>query len=626
MLNISTGLSTLITNDEKTSEPNWLGDGNELLWLKEGEKGATELIIGSADEAGKSYVAGTVPASVSDVKLKTLDGDRVAIAVTGKARPDGSFYNSEDEPAKQSTGTIYDSLMVRHWDKYVTPNKNSIWHGILQKAKPRITESRGRYSLGTLTNVLKGSGLESPIPPWGGKDSYDLSATGVGFVAKDPELNPAFNTKTNFYLVTIKDAPNGPAYSEPVKVAVEGFEGASTAPAFSPSGKGVAFLQMKENGYESDKIRIILNPNLGNPLDAFELLKSDDGKGLWDISPGSVSFSNDGRSLFIVAEEEGITRLFKLDFSRDGPDVKDLPQPLTHSGSVSDVQPLGSDSSHLLLSSSNLVDNSVYSILDPTSSAKAKVVSSNSRNGTFFGLSQDQVSDIWFQGAEQQVHAWVMKPSDFNLSKKYPLAYLIHGGPQGAWTDSWSTRWNPAIFAEQGYVVITPNPTGSTSYGQAFVDAITENWGGSPYEDLVKGFEYIKENVDYVDTDRAVALGASYGGYMMNWMQGHPLAKEFKALVCHDGVFSMANQMSSDEQYFPNHDLGGPYWKNEATWEKWNPARFTSNWSTPMLVIHNELDYRLPISEGLAMFNVLQEKGIESRFLTFPDECVSLPH
>lgn len=626
MLNISTGLSTLITNDEKTSEPNWLGDGNELLWLKEGEKGATELIIGSADEAGKSYVAGTVPASVSDVKLKTLDGDRVAIAVTGKARPNGSFYNSEDEPAKQSTGIIYDSLMVRHWDKYVTPNKNSIWHGILQKAKPRITESRGRYSLGTLTNVLKGSGLESPIPPWGGKDNYDLGATGVGFVAKDPELNPAFNTKTNFYLVTIKDAPHGPAYSEPVKVAVEGFEGASTAPAFSPSGKGVAFLQMKENGYESDKIRIILNPNLGNPLDAFELLNSDDGKGLWDISPGSVSFSNDGRSLFIVAEEEGITRLFKLDFSRDGPDVKDLPQPLTHSGSVSDVQPLGSDSSHLLLSSSNLVDNSVYSILDPTSSAKAKVVSSNSRNGTFFGLSQDQVSDIWFQGAEQQVHAWVMKPSDFNLSKKYPLAYLIHGGPQGAWTDSWSTRWNPAIFAEQGYVVITPNPTGSTSYGQAFVDAITENWGGSPYEDLVKGFEYIKENLDYVDTDRAVALGASYGGYMMNWMQGHPLAKEFKALVCHDGVFSMANQMSSDEQYFPNHDLGGPYWKNEATWEKWNPARFTSNWSTPMLVIHNELDYRLPISEGLAMFNVLQEKGIESRFLTFLDECVSLPH
>lgn len=191
---------------------------------------------------------------------------------------------------------------------------------------------------------------------------------------------------------------------------------------------------------------------------------------------------------------------------------------------------------------------------------------------------------------------------------------------QSSWTRSWSTRWNPAVFAEQGYVVICPNPTGSTGYGQALVDAITESWGGLPYEDLVNGFEYIKQHLPYVDTDRAVALGASYGGYMMNWFQGHPLGRVFKALVCHDGVFSMTNQISSDEQYFPNHDLGGPYWKNRETWEKWSPARFTGNWSTPMLVIHNELDYRLPISEGLAMFNVLQERGIESRFLTFSDE------
>lgn len=624
VLDISNGQSTLVSNEEKTSEPNWLGDGNEILWLKAGDKGATQLMVGSADEVGKSYVAGIVPAAISDVKLKPLDGDRVAIAVTGKARSNGSFYNPEDEPIKYSTGMIFDSLMVRHWDKYVTPNKNSIWHGILQKAKPHITESRGRYSLGNLVNVLKGSHLESPIPPWGGKDNFDLSANGISFVAKDPELNPALNTKTNLYLVTIEDMPHGMKYSDPVKVVVESLEGASTAPAFSPIGNRVAFLQMKENGYESDKNRIILVPNLEDSMEATELLTSVDGKGSWDISPSSVIFSHDEKSLFVVAEEKGLTKLFKLDSFGDGMNAKDLPQPLTHTGSVSDVQLLGSDSSHLLLSSSNLVDNSVYSILDPTGSMEAKVVSSNSRNGSFFGLSQDQVSDIWFEGAEQQVHAWVMKPSDFSPSNKYPLAYLVHGGPQGAWTDSWSTRWNPAIFVEQGYVVIAPNPTGSTSYGQKFVDAITENWGGSPYEDLVKGLEYIKHNLNYVDTDRAVALGASYGGYMMNWMQGHPFAKEFKTLVCHDGVFSMANQLSSDEQYFPNHDLGGPYWKSQATWEKWNPARFTANWSTPMLVIHNELDYRLPISEGLAMFNVLQEKGIESRFLTFPDEYVNL--
>ena len=620
VLDIATGQSTLITNEEKTSEPHWLGHGNELLWLQSTEKGATKLVVGSVYEVGKSYVAGVVPGPISDVKLKILDDEKVAIAVSGKARPDGELYNPEDEPKKFTTGMLYDSLMVRHWDKYVTPNKNAIWHGILHKAKPHITESKGRYGLGKLTNVLKGTRLESPIPPWGGQDNFDLSATGVGFVSKDPDLNPATNTKSNFYYVHVGYSSDGLTYSEPVKIGVEGFEGASTAPVFSPSGKGVAFLQMKENGYESDKNRIIVDFDVENPATTVKLLESNDGEASWDRSPSSISWSNDEKTLFLIAEDKGVTKLFKLQIPVDS-GISTLPEPLTQSGTVSDVQTLGTNSSHLFLSSSSLIDNSIYSILDPVGSAKAKVVSSNSHNGSFFGLSEDQVSDIWFQGAKVQVHAWVMKPSNFSSDKKYPLAYLVHGGPQGAWTDSWSTRWNPAIFAEQGYIVIAPNPTGSTSYGQRFTDAITEEWGGLPYEDLVNGWEYIKDNLDYVDTDHAVALGASYGGYMMNWMQGHALAKEFKALVCHDGVFSMANQLSSDEQYFPNHDLGGPYFtKHQATWEKWNPARFTGNWSTPMLVIHSELDYRLPISEGLAMFNVLQEKGIESRFLTFPDE------
>jgi dipeptidyl aminopeptidase/acylaminoacyl peptidase len=218
------------------------------------------------------------------------------------------------------------------------------------------------------------------------------------------------------------------------------------------------------------------------------------------------------------------------------------------------------------------------------------------------------------------VHAWVVKPSNFSSDKKYPLAYLIHGGPQGAWEDSWSTRWNPAVFAEQGYVVICPNPTGSTSYGQAFTDAIQGQWGGLPYEDIVLGFDWIKKNVKYADTERAVALGASYGGYMMNWIQGHPLGREFKALVTHDGVFSMSGQMSSEELYFPFHDMKGALWKNPEGWAKWDPSKFTEHWKTPHLIIHNELDYRLTISEGLAAFHTLQARGVKSQFLTFPDE------
>jgi dipeptidyl aminopeptidase/acylaminoacyl peptidase len=296
------------------------------------------------------------------------------------------------------------------------------------------------------------------------------------------------------------------------------------------------------------------------------------------------------------------------------------------------------------LTSTSLIENSLYSTV-PLSARKGqsdtytlpiddrpydskpeslttKYVSSNTRSGSMFGLSRAQVDEIHFPGAakDTSVHAWVVKPSNFSSSKTYPLAYLIHGGPQGAWVDGWSTRWNPAVFAEQGYVVICPNPTGSTSYGQDFVDAIRGQWGGLPYEDIVLGFEYIKKHLKYVDTDRAVALGASYGGYMMNWVQGHPLGREFKALVTHDGVFSMSGQMASEELYFPFHDLTGRLWDKPEEWAKWDPSRFTEHWDTPHLVIHSELDYRLTISEGLAAFNVLQSRGVESQFLTFPDE------
>ncbi|KAL8642148.1 MAG: hypothetical protein Q9228_001140 [Teloschistes exilis] len=619
VINISNGRSTLVTNEKKTSEPNWLEDASELLWLKEGMNGATELVVGSVEEVGSTYVAGVVPGSISNVKLKPLSPGRTAIAVTGKAQPNGTLYNEEKEPKIYTTARLYDRTMVRHWDEYVAPQTNAIWYGELER-------SNGKWSLGSLTNALKETGLESPIPTFGGKDDFDISFSGLVFVAKDPVLNPAFNTKCNFYYVPIGDFSHGPA-SQPQRLELEALQGAASSPVLSPDGKSAAFLQMEQNGYESDKNRIVHIPVIasmlqadGSSRDAQALALNVDGHE-WDRSPSSVTFSPDGTMLLLVVEDKGDDVLFKIDLIVDSNEPERHPQGLTGAGAVSDVQPLKIGSNEVFVSSTSLVDNSIYAIVDPTQSSDPQIVSSNSKDGLSFGLSSEQVSEVWFQGAgDYQVHALVVKPSNFSEDQKYPLAYMIHGGPQGAWTRSWSTRWNPAVFAEQGYVVICPNPTGSTGYGQTFVDAITGSWGGLPYEDLVKGFEYIKETLPYVDTDRAVALGASYGGYMMNWIQGHPLGRAFKALVCHDGVFSMTDQLSSDEQYFPNHDLKGPYWDTKETWENWDPSRFTGNWSTPMLVIHNALDYRLPISEGLAMFNVLQERGIESRFLTFSDE------
>ena len=299
---------------------------------------------------------------------------------------------------------------------------------MLQLSKPHITESKGRYGLSQVTNALKNTPLESPIPPFGGGGHFDISKKGIVFVAKDPSLNPATNTKCIFYYLPISSFTTA-ASSEPRAVQVDGFEGACTSPVFSPNGQAAVFLQMKKNGYESDKNRIFLISDLTKLSATTEVLKSDDGKGLWDRSPQGIMWSNDGKTLFLTAEDEGEGLLFKVDIPATPPDMNKLPEKVTNVGYVADMYPLSDDSSHLFLSGSSLVDSSIYSTVDPTDPSTPKEISSYSRRGASFGLSKDQVLDIWFKGAgDYKVHAWVMKPSTFKEGEKYPLAYLIYGG------------------------------------------------------------------------------------------------------------------------------------------------------------------------------------------------------
>ncbi|KAJ5097615.1 hypothetical protein N7456_008336 [Penicillium angulare] len=626
VIEIETGRSALITNDPGASNPQWLGTEDQLVWLKTKTNGNTSFIVGDAREADKTYTAGTVPGPVSDLKVTIIEPGKIGFAVSGKANPDGSLYNPHDAKKSHTTGRLYTSLFVRHWDAYVEPQKNSIWYGLLEQAA--LTPARrqaGKYSVSGLTNLIAVSGLgavESPMPPFGGTGDFDISPSAIVFVGKDPNLNPATHTSCSCYYAPMFSWTSiaGMSTSEIKPCKVAALRGAMSSPVLSSDGGSIALLAMGEDGYESDKNRILYVPNPWNG-EMIEVFESPDGKGHWELSPSALSFSHDDKSLFIQTEEIGRGVLYQLSLDNIRQSKPDSLKRLTRSGYVNDAVPAALGSSKLFLSGSSLIDNSVWSILDPSNPEEHQVVSSSGRGGSAFGLSSSQVDEIWFPGAEgHQVHAWIVKPSDFKPGEKYPLAYLIHGGPQGAWNDQWSTRWNPAVFAEQGYVVITPNPTGSTGYGQSFTDGIIGQWGGRPYEDLVRGFEFIEQNLAYVDTSRAVALGASYGGYMMNWIQGHPLGRKFKALVTHDGVFNVESLLSSEELYFPLHDLQGPLWKKPENWAQWNPARFLQNWQTPHLIIHNELDYRLPISEGLAAFNVLQMRGIDSAFLTFPDE------
>ncbi|KKY15475.1 putative oligopeptidase family protein [Phaeomoniella chlamydospora] len=621
VLEIATGKVTVLSSDPKASEPKWLGTGHEVVWLKAGDNGNTTFVVTDADELGKTYAAGTVAGGISNLKLCTLEDDKVAIAVSGLANPDGTLYNPKDAPTSRTTAKIYDSLFVRHWDSYVEAQKNVIWTGVLQKASSKVTERKGRFSLIGLVNVLKDTSLESPIPPFGGSDNFDISPKGVVFVSKDSELDPATHTKCNTYYVPVSSFLETFS-ATPKQLSVSFLKGAATSPVFSPDGESIAFLQMTEDGYESDKNHIVVFPKVAAEGKGYTLF-TDDERGSWDRSPSAIMWSNDGKNIYAQAEDIGRGCLFKIPLNGSlTASLVDSPSKLTDSGTVVDIAPASATSSKLFISSSSLVDNSTFVILDPDSKTDAvQKVSSLTHDGSFFGLSRKQVSELWWKGSDDQpIHAWMMKPSNFSSEKRYPLAYLIHGGPQGAWLDSWGTRWNPAVFAEQGYVVICPNPTGSTSYGKKFTDDIQNSWGGKPYEDLVKGIEYIESSLAFVDKDRMIAAGASYGGYMVNWIQGHELGRRFKALVCHDGVFSMTGQLASEEQYFPLHDLKGPIWEVPENYAQWDPSRFCGNWSTPQLVIHNELDYRLTIAEGLSAFNVLQMRGVESRFLTFPDE------
>ncbi|MGB6742115.1 MAG: S9 family peptidase, partial [Terracidiphilus sp.] len=230
------------------------------------------------------------------------------------------------------------------------------------------------------------------------------------------------------------------------------------------------------------------------------------------------------------------------------------------------------------------------------------------------------LESFWFTGAHNdKVEGFLVKPPNFDASKKYPVKFLIHGGPEGAWGDDWSYRWNPELFAANGYVVIMINFHGSTGYGQKFIDAINGDWGGAPFEDLMKGLDYAEKTYPFIDKDRECALGASYGGYMINWIAGH--TDRFKCLVSHDGMFNPFSAWGTTEElWFNDWEFGGTPYTAHDIYNKWSPRNAAANIKTPMLVIHGQRDYRLDVSEGLQLFTTLQMEGVPSKMLYFPDE------
>ena len=434
MLEIDNGHISILSSDSGASEPKWLHDGTCVVWLKATENGNTSFIVSDALSPGKSYTAGTVSGSVSGLRLVSLEPGTVAIAVAGRSNPDESIFNAKDQPKSHSSARLYKTLFVRHWDEYVGKQRNTIFTALLKRSVPHVMGREGVYHLVGFKNALLGTGLESPIPPFGGADNFDIGPNGLAFVVKDPKLNPALHTRCVCYYLPISD-PMELKHPQPVKLEIDGLDGACSSPSFSPDGKSIAVLHMRQDGYESDRNVICLHHDLDNRVSNGQAIKnglrSQVWSPHWDRSPNGMIWSTDGQSLLVTVEDIGCNSLFEVDLRQDPSGYE--PQKLTSTGNITGVERLSTTSSSLFISSNSLISNSTWYILDPTESVTINYVSPWSTLSAIspFGLSQSQVSSTWYKGSATSIHMWIVKPSYFNPSHRYPLAYFIHGGPQG---------------------------------------------------------------------------------------------------------------------------------------------------------------------------------------------------
>jgi dipeptidyl aminopeptidase/acylaminoacyl peptidase len=495
---------------------------------------------------------------------------------------------------------------------YVPQERYSVFAGSL-------SGSNGSYLFaGQMKNLLSGMNytVTRPESPVQGSSSdpadYDLSPDGsmVAFRTKAPELAKANYTASYIYVVPHDGSEVAVPVNGPGTTAPETAQGASGYPTWSHDGKKLAYGQQDGIFYESDRYKLYVAEIEG--LNSKVRSVAED----WDSAPSGVSWSPDDKDLWVTSELHASVRLWIVpqDAAADfkpanitGPDT---------TLAAFDVLPDGS----AFVSAAASWSSRIFYSQQPGQDKKM-LFTANEVDPELKGLGPQDVSNFWVENDDgDMIQTFVFYPTGFDPTKKYPLAFVVHGGPQSSQGDAWSVRWNLRLWADQGFIVTTTQFTGTASYGQNFTDKIQANWGGTPYTDLVKVFEHIRDNISYIDTDRAIAAGASFGCYMMNWIQGHDLGREFKALVCHDGKMTNVGSYATDEIWFIQRDNNGTIWNDRANYEKWDPLVHAKNFSTPEFVVGNDLDYRVVISEPLQTFNVLQTLGVPSRFLHFPNE------
>jgi len=523
---------------------------------------------------------------ISGFKLSP-SGDRVIVWADQKDCPDLACAATTFPAKPAGSGRTYDKLFVRHWDTWAEPGTKSRIYSFPVEGG-RLTGGGVR-----LTGNLEG---DTPSKPFGGGEEIDISPDGrtVYFALREAGRIEALSTNLDIF------AAPADGSAPPVNLT-DANDGTDNLPTVSPDGRTLAYFAMARPGYEADRQVLQLRDIASGQTRA--LTQN------WDRSVASIAWAPDGKSLYVTADDTLEAPIFRVD-ARSGKVTR-----LTDEGHTGNVRALRNGS--LLYTSNSIMTPDRLYLLRKS----GKPVQLTHFNHEILSqLDPVKVEKFSFAGANGD-RVWGIKVKPANATGKLPIAFVVHGGPQGSFGNGWSYRWNPRLFAAPGYAVVSVDFHGSTGYGQAFTDSIRGNWGGWPLEDLQKGLAYATANDAQLDADNACALGASYGGYMMNWIAGR-WPDRFKCLVQHDGVFdARAMAYETEELWFDEWEHNGhPYYEAPAEYEKWNPVNYVQNWKTPMLVITGEKDYRIPYTQGLAAFTALQRRNIPSRLLVNPDE------
>jgi dipeptidyl aminopeptidase/acylaminoacyl peptidase len=570
----------ITTEGSQNERPRWSPDSKRIVFISN-RGGSAQVWMMKPDGSDAKQI--TDLATEAGGVLLSPDGKKIVF--TSDVFPDCpddacNRERLEAEKAGKLKARTYTTLLYRHWNNWQSKRRSHLM----------VVGVEG----GAAKDLTPGN-LDVPPFSLGGPDDYAISpdSSEVCYAMNSGPIL-AVSTNSDLFSVAIGGGESKKLTTNP---------GGDSSPAYSPDGKYIAYRSQERSGYESDRWRLMLLDAAGG--------KSTSLTETLDRPVGGVTWSPDSTRLFFTAEDRGRHVLYMMP-ARGGASKLLISGP----ASVDDVQLTADGKTMIYTEQSGSSPTEIYRAESSGGTAKPLT---HLNDALLANYDLGKLEQFSVEGAEKaRVYSFVVKPPDFQPNHKYPVLFLIHGGPQGAWGETWSYRWNPQVFAAAGYVVVMPNPRGSTGYGQKFTDDINQDWGGKVFDDIMATVDHVAA-LPYVDADRMAAAGGSYGGYMVDWMLGH--TQRFKALISHDGVFDLRSMAGETEElWFPLWEFKGMPWDNPETYSKWSPSYYVSEFHTPTLVIHGEQDYRVPLGQGLQLFTALQMQKVPSKMLLFPDE------